>query len=95
MSGNAAHSELSLLAVGEQCSHSTCLLVDFLPLKCTHCNAKFVRRRGLKLKLQLSLSRSALITSNRPRTLAPSTMPLDTTESRQTARSAAPQSRLQ
>ncbi|TFY73062.1 hypothetical protein EWM64_g10951, partial [Hericium alpestre] len=26
-----------LLAIGQQCSHPSCLLIDFLPLKCQHC----------------------------------------------------------
>src|SRR5215470_13408273 len=30
-----------LLAIGHQCSLSSCLLVDFLPFKCQHCNEQF------------------------------------------------------
>jgi len=30
-----------LLAVGKQCSHPSCLLVDFLPFKCQHCEESF------------------------------------------------------
>ncbi|KAJ7672779.1 hypothetical protein B0H17DRAFT_1083957 [Mycena rosella] len=34
-------SEAQLLSVGAQCSHQSCLLVDFLPFKCQHCAASF------------------------------------------------------
>ncbi|KAJ3881696.1 hypothetical protein F5051DRAFT_396271 [Lentinula edodes] len=30
-----------LLAIGKQCSHPTCHLVDFLPFKCQHCQESF------------------------------------------------------
>ncbi|KAG5636192.1 hypothetical protein H0H81_008898 [Sphagnurus paluster] len=30
-----------LLAIGKQCSHPSCLLVDFLPFKCQHCTDSF------------------------------------------------------
>jgi hypothetical protein len=30
-----------LLAIGHQCSLPSCLLVDFLPFKCQHCNERF------------------------------------------------------
>ncbi|KAJ7069731.1 hypothetical protein C8F01DRAFT_1113760 [Mycena amicta] len=30
-----------LLSIGQQCSHQTCGLVDFLPFKCQHCRASF------------------------------------------------------
>ncbi|KAJ4482095.1 hypothetical protein J3R30DRAFT_3329480 [Lentinula aciculospora] len=30
-----------LLAIGKQCSHPTCHLVDFLPFKCQHCQVSF------------------------------------------------------
>ena len=30
-----------LLDVGKQCSHVSCLLVDFLPFKCHHCKLSF------------------------------------------------------
>jgi hypothetical protein len=30
-----------MLAVGRQCSHPSCLLVDFLPFKCQHCADSF------------------------------------------------------
>ncbi|KAG9017588.1 hypothetical protein FRB90_000630 [Tulasnella sp. 427] len=30
-----------LLAIGQQCSHPACSLVDFLPIKCQHCTKPF------------------------------------------------------
>ncbi|TFK61388.1 hypothetical protein BDN72DRAFT_778250 [Pluteus cervinus] len=33
--------DAQLLAIGKQCSHSSCLLVDFLPFKCQHCEESF------------------------------------------------------
>ncbi|KAF8272220.1 hypothetical protein EI94DRAFT_1796354 [Lactarius quietus] len=30
-----------ILAIGRQCSHTSCLLVDFLPFKCQHCANSF------------------------------------------------------
>lgn len=30
-----------LLAIGQQCTHPTCHLVDFLPFKCQHCQESF------------------------------------------------------
>ncbi|KDR82846.1 hypothetical protein GALMADRAFT_238450 [Galerina marginata CBS 339.88] len=33
--------DAQLLAVGKQCSDPTCLLVDFLPFKCHHCELSF------------------------------------------------------
>ncbi|KAF9523608.1 hypothetical protein CPB83DRAFT_951338 [Crepidotus variabilis] len=33
--------DAELLAVGKQCSHSSCNLVDFLPFKCHHCQDSF------------------------------------------------------
>ncbi len=30
-----------MLPIGRQCSHSSCLLVDFLPFKCQHCTNSF------------------------------------------------------
>ncbi|KAG8946837.1 hypothetical protein FRC04_011384 [Tulasnella sp. 424] len=30
-----------LLAIGQQCSHPACYLVDFLPIKCQHCTKPF------------------------------------------------------
>ncbi|KAJ6508733.1 hypothetical protein C8R45DRAFT_893452 [Mycena sanguinolenta] len=30
-----------MLSVGRQCSHNSCLLVDFLPFKCQHCDNSF------------------------------------------------------
>ena len=30
-----------MLAVGRECSHPSCLLVDFLPFKCQHCANSF------------------------------------------------------
>ncbi|KAJ6613300.1 hypothetical protein B0H10DRAFT_2177232 [Mycena sp. CBHHK59/15] len=37
----APQREVQLLAVGKQCSHASCLLVDFLPFKCQHCDDSF------------------------------------------------------
>ncbi|VDC04447.1 unnamed protein product [Peniophora sp. CBMAI 1063] len=37
----AADREQSLLAIGHQCSHVSCNLVDFLPFKCQHCSESF------------------------------------------------------
>ncbi|KAJ7459898.1 hypothetical protein FB451DRAFT_1271906 [Mycena latifolia] len=37
----APQREAQLLSVGAQCSHQSCLLVDFLPFKCQHCEASF------------------------------------------------------
>ncbi|KZV73757.1 hypothetical protein PENSPDRAFT_742281 [Peniophora sp. CONT] len=37
----AAEREQSLLAIGHQCSHVSCNLVDFLPFKCQHCSESF------------------------------------------------------
>ncbi|KAJ7095827.1 hypothetical protein B0H15DRAFT_827259 [Mycena belliarum] len=33
--------EAQLLSIGAQCSHQSCLLVDFLPFKCQHCGSSF------------------------------------------------------
>ncbi|KAF8645246.1 hypothetical protein AX16_008072 [Volvariella volvacea WC 439] len=33
--------DTQLLSIGKQCAHSSCLLVDFLPFKCYHCDASF------------------------------------------------------
>jgi len=33
--------DAQLLAIGKQCSHRSCLLVDFLPFKCQHCQDSF------------------------------------------------------
>ncbi|KAF8895487.1 hypothetical protein BD779DRAFT_1668753 [Infundibulicybe gibba] len=33
--------DAQLLHIGKQCSHSSCLLVDFLPFKCQHCELAF------------------------------------------------------
>ncbi|KAJ7784520.1 hypothetical protein B0H16DRAFT_1681904 [Mycena metata] len=33
--------EEQLLSVGAQCSHQSCMLVDFLPFKCQHCEGSF------------------------------------------------------
>ncbi|KNZ76749.1 AN1-type zinc finger protein 2A, partial [Termitomyces sp. J132] len=30
-----------LLSIGKQCSHPSCLLIDFLPFKCQHCQESF------------------------------------------------------
>ncbi|KAF5369327.1 hypothetical protein D9758_002749 [Tetrapyrgos nigripes] len=30
-----------LLSIGKQCSHPSCLLIDFLPFKCQHCEDSF------------------------------------------------------
>ncbi|KAF9241110.1 hypothetical protein BU15DRAFT_87346 [Melanogaster broomeanus] len=37
---NTEH-DAQLLDIGHQCSESSCLLVDFLPLKCQHCSQSF------------------------------------------------------
>ena len=36
-----AERDTQLLSVGQQCSESSCLLVDFLPFKCQHCSKSF------------------------------------------------------
>lgn len=36
-----------LLSIGRQCSHSACLLVDFLPFKCHHCEDSFCQEHFL------------------------------------------------
>ncbi|KAK0243973.1 hypothetical protein EDD85DRAFT_897652 [Armillaria nabsnona] len=36
-----------LLAIGKQCSHSSCLLVDFLPFKCQHCELPYCQEHFL------------------------------------------------
>ncbi|KAF9029845.1 hypothetical protein BDZ89DRAFT_950249 [Hymenopellis radicata] len=36
-----------LLSVGQQCSHPSCLLVDFLPFKCQHCAEAFCQEHFL------------------------------------------------
>ncbi|KZT65799.1 hypothetical protein DAEQUDRAFT_730966 [Daedalea quercina L-15889] len=42
MSGSSTpERDSGLLAVGQQCSHSSCMLVDFLPIKCQHCSHAF------------------------------------------------------
>ncbi|KAI6114335.1 hypothetical protein F5141DRAFT_1105976 [Pisolithus sp. B1] len=43
MSANDANPEreTQLLAIGRQCSETSCLLVDFLPFKCNLCSASF------------------------------------------------------
>lgn len=40
-SKNNAEQDTQLLSVGQQCSESSCLLVDFLPFKCQHCSKSF------------------------------------------------------
>ncbi|KAH9947565.1 hypothetical protein B0H21DRAFT_737818 [Amylocystis lapponica] len=35
--------DAQLLSIGQQCSASSCLLVDFLPFKCQHCAHSFCR----------------------------------------------------
>ncbi|KAJ7761515.1 hypothetical protein DFH07DRAFT_740035 [Mycena maculata] len=37
----APNREEQLLSVGKQCSHQSCMLVDFLPFKCQHCESSF------------------------------------------------------
>ncbi|KAJ7250829.1 hypothetical protein B0H12DRAFT_1120012 [Mycena haematopus] len=37
----SSQTEQQMLSVGRQCSHHTCLLVDFLPFKCQHCESSF------------------------------------------------------
>ncbi|KAJ7644168.1 hypothetical protein FB45DRAFT_824159 [Roridomyces roridus] len=39
----AAPRQDHMLSVGTQCSHSSCLLVDFLPIKCQGCQESFCR----------------------------------------------------
>ncbi|KAG9315708.1 hypothetical protein JVU11DRAFT_3355 [Chiua virens] len=41
VSDTNAEQDTQLLAVGQQCSESSCLLVDFLPFKCQHCSKNF------------------------------------------------------
>ena len=36
-----------LLAVGQQCSHASCLLIDFLPFKCQHCDQPYCQEHFL------------------------------------------------
>ncbi|KAI9573526.1 hypothetical protein HD554DRAFT_2056792 [Boletus coccyginus] len=36
-----AERDAQLLSVGQQCSESSCLLVDFLPFRCQHCSNSF------------------------------------------------------
>ncbi|PFH54085.1 hypothetical protein AMATHDRAFT_136453 [Amanita thiersii Skay4041] len=36
-----AERDAQLLSVGKQCFHSQCLLIDFLPFKCQHCQQSF------------------------------------------------------
>ncbi|KAH6911403.1 hypothetical protein BKA70DRAFT_1267550, partial [Coprinopsis sp. MPI-PUGE-AT-0042] len=33
--------DAQLLAIGQQCSHPQCTLIDFLPFKCQHCHDSF------------------------------------------------------
>ncbi|CAA7271320.1 unnamed protein product [Cyclocybe aegerita] len=40
-SSPAPEHDAQLLAIGKQCSHPSCLLVDFLPFKCQHCQLSF------------------------------------------------------
>jgi len=40
-SNTNAERDAQLLSVGQQCSESSCLLVDFLPFKCHHCSNSF------------------------------------------------------
>ncbi|KAF9046600.1 hypothetical protein BJ165DRAFT_1472953 [Panaeolus papilionaceus] len=40
-SSSNAERDTTLLHVGKQCSHDHCLLVDFLPFKCQHCQLDF------------------------------------------------------
>ncbi|KAH7103408.1 hypothetical protein BKA62DRAFT_696849 [Auriculariales sp. MPI-PUGE-AT-0066] len=40
-SSSTPNNDSGLLAVGEQCSFSTCNLIDFLPFTCQHCRVKF------------------------------------------------------
>ncbi|PPQ70024.1 hypothetical protein CVT26_013312 [Gymnopilus dilepis] len=37
----AQERDAQLLSIGKQCSHPACLLVDFLPFKCRHCELSF------------------------------------------------------
>ncbi|KAN0087638.1 hypothetical protein V8E55_006259 [Tylopilus felleus] len=36
-----AERDAQLLSIGQQCSESSCLFVDFLPFKCQHCSKSF------------------------------------------------------
>ncbi|KIM43291.1 hypothetical protein M413DRAFT_444110 [Hebeloma cylindrosporum] len=38
---SSSQPDTQLLSVGKQCSDSACLLVDFLPFKCQHCQLSF------------------------------------------------------
>ncbi|KAG6377165.1 hypothetical protein JVT61DRAFT_1217 [Boletus reticuloceps] len=40
-SNTTAERDTQLLSIGQQCSESSCLLVDFLPFKCQHCSKSF------------------------------------------------------
>ncbi|KIK07927.1 hypothetical protein K443DRAFT_672811 [Laccaria amethystina LaAM-08-1] len=40
-SSTLPESDSQLLEIGKQCSHQSCLLVDFLPFKCQHCELAF------------------------------------------------------
>ena len=40
-SSNLPEPDSQLLEIGKQCSHQSCLLVDFLPFKCQHCELAF------------------------------------------------------
>ncbi|KAK0464251.1 uncharacterized protein EV420DRAFT_1515569 [Desarmillaria tabescens] len=39
--------DAQLLAIGKQCSHSSCFLVDFLPFKCQHCELPYCQEHFL------------------------------------------------
>lgn len=42
MSGSSTpERDAGLLAIGKQCSAQTCMLIDFLPIKCQHCSHAF------------------------------------------------------
>lgn len=40
-STSATDRDAQLLGIGKQCSHVQCLLIDFLPFKCHHCQQSF------------------------------------------------------
>ncbi|KIY64466.1 hypothetical protein CYLTODRAFT_425179 [Cylindrobasidium torrendii FP15055 ss-10] len=43
----AEQRDQALLAVGKQCSHTSCGLVDFLPFKCQHCEQPYCQEHFL------------------------------------------------
>lgn len=47
MTSTPAERDEQLLSIGKQCSHPACLLVDFLPFKCQHCEDAFCQEHFL------------------------------------------------